>query len=158
MILRPPRSTRTDTLFPYTTLFRSEFASGFFAFAHKFAYPVAEVVQKPVLGLLPIIAAGARGQVGADDAQAVVVGPDDPALAVELGAVHAQVDGVGGLRRVDADAAVAFFIGMAEVSQVAGWVALFVGQVVGVDLDFLHAPALGQHGRQASRERSENVW
>src|SRR3546814_11279451 len=26
MIRRPPRSTRTDTLFPYTTLFRSEFA------------------------------------------------------------------------------------------------------------------------------------
>src|SRR3546814_16965191 len=26
MILRPPRSTRTDTLFPYTTLFRSSFA------------------------------------------------------------------------------------------------------------------------------------
>src|SRR3546814_946100 len=25
MIRRPPRSTRTDTLFPYTTLFRSEF-------------------------------------------------------------------------------------------------------------------------------------
>src|SRR3546814_5574574 len=28
MIRRPPRSTRTDTLFPYTTLFRSE--RGFF--------------------------------------------------------------------------------------------------------------------------------
>src|SRR3546814_6828221 len=27
MILRPPRSTRTDTLFPYTTLFRSIAAS-----------------------------------------------------------------------------------------------------------------------------------
>src|SRR3546814_19588021 len=27
MIRRPPRSTRTDTLFPYTTLFRSAFAS-----------------------------------------------------------------------------------------------------------------------------------
>src|SRR3546814_15763527 len=26
MIRRPPRSTRTDTLFPYTTLFRSHFA------------------------------------------------------------------------------------------------------------------------------------
>src|SRR3546814_1011486 len=26
MIRRPPRSTRTDTLFPYTTLFRSIFA------------------------------------------------------------------------------------------------------------------------------------
>src|SRR3546814_3484581 len=28
MIRRPPRSTRTDTLFPYTTLFRSTIASG----------------------------------------------------------------------------------------------------------------------------------
>src|SRR3546814_14879468 len=26
MIRRPPRSTRTDTLFPYTTLFRSRFS------------------------------------------------------------------------------------------------------------------------------------
>src|SRR3546814_14139182 len=26
MIRRPPRSTRTDTLFPYTTLFRSDIA------------------------------------------------------------------------------------------------------------------------------------
>src|SRR3546814_9732864 len=28
MIRRPPRSTRTDTLFPYTTLFRSEHGDG----------------------------------------------------------------------------------------------------------------------------------
>src|SRR3546814_3444636 len=28
MILRPPRSTRTDTLFPYTTLFRSRHLLG----------------------------------------------------------------------------------------------------------------------------------
>src|SRR3546814_17142903 len=28
MIRRPPRSTRTDTLFPYTTLFRSRVAAG----------------------------------------------------------------------------------------------------------------------------------
>src|SRR3546814_13106361 len=28
MIRRPPRSTRTDTLFPYTTLFRSESPDG----------------------------------------------------------------------------------------------------------------------------------
>src|SRR3546814_4499648 len=28
MIRRPPRSTRTDTLFPYTTLFRSEIGDG----------------------------------------------------------------------------------------------------------------------------------
>src|SRR3546814_8677888 len=30
MIRRPPRSTRTDTLFPYTTLFRSGTGFGFF--------------------------------------------------------------------------------------------------------------------------------
>src|SRR3546814_6771772 len=30
MIRRPPRSTRTDTLFPYTTLFRSNVCSLFF--------------------------------------------------------------------------------------------------------------------------------
>src|SRR3546814_1410873 len=28
MIRRPPRSTRTDTLFPYTTLFRSQVGAG----------------------------------------------------------------------------------------------------------------------------------
>src|SRR3546814_3484369 len=28
MIRRPPRSTRTDTLFPYTTLFRSQYSAG----------------------------------------------------------------------------------------------------------------------------------
>src|SRR3546814_2220393 len=31
MIRRPPRSTRTDTLFPYTTLFRSPAMQGRFA-------------------------------------------------------------------------------------------------------------------------------
>src|SRR3546814_5929913 len=40
IIRRPPRSTRTDTLFPYTTLFRSgdalaEGAEGAFAFAYS---------------------------------------------------------------------------------------------------------------------------
>src|SRR3546814_9741649 len=34
MIRRPPRSTRTDTLFPYTTLFRSEEAVGVEGVAH----------------------------------------------------------------------------------------------------------------------------
>src|SRR3546814_18773772 len=33
MIRRPPRSTRTDTLFPYTTLFRSEIEPEDFAFS-----------------------------------------------------------------------------------------------------------------------------
>src|SRR3546814_4502460 len=34
MIRRPPRSTRTDTLFPYTTLFRSQ-RLGELAFLHQ---------------------------------------------------------------------------------------------------------------------------
>src|SRR3546814_604764 len=33
MIRRPPRSTRTDTLFPYTTLFRSRRARGYVDYA-----------------------------------------------------------------------------------------------------------------------------
>src|SRR3546814_2920429 len=38
MIRRPPRSTRTDTLFPYTTLFRSSvtFCDHFFMGLHSF--------------------------------------------------------------------------------------------------------------------------
>src|SRR3546814_16935572 len=44
MIRRPPRSTRTDTLFPYTTLFRSVHASG--------------------AGLVAVIAAGALAVIG----------------------------------------------------------------------------------------------
>src|SRR3546814_5790625 len=35
MIRRPPRSTRTDTLFPYTTLFRSDRTSVWFDMRYK---------------------------------------------------------------------------------------------------------------------------
>src|SRR3546814_9519798 len=35
MIRRPPRSTRTDTLFPYTTLFRSRLAGWTIAVARR---------------------------------------------------------------------------------------------------------------------------
>src|SRR3546814_9700251 len=35
MILRPPRSTRTDTLFPYTTLFRADAAERLFGDAEQ---------------------------------------------------------------------------------------------------------------------------
>src|SRR3546814_18364007 len=41
MIRRPPRSTRTDTLCPYTTLFRSRFGSGI---------PSSESQKMPYLG------------------------------------------------------------------------------------------------------------
>src|SRR3546814_2620144 len=43
MILRPPRSTRTDTLFPYTTLFRS--AQAFFSGLKYKHGPAIEVTR-----------------------------------------------------------------------------------------------------------------
>src|SRR3546814_15738216 len=46
MILRPPRSTRTDTLFPYTTLFRSAVAPGA-ATAPTTTSPGATLSTKP---------------------------------------------------------------------------------------------------------------
>src|SRR3546814_13012089 len=41
MIPRPPRSTRTDTLFPYTTLFRSLLKSGARAMMNTSPEPVS---------------------------------------------------------------------------------------------------------------------
>src|SRR3546814_10104143 len=45
MIRRPPRSTRTDTLFPYTTLFRSQFFI-LFAFLAFFSGVLPFIVEK----------------------------------------------------------------------------------------------------------------
>src|SRR3546814_5506611 len=45
MIRRPPRSTRTDTLFPYTTLFRSE-ASLALSASDRLPTPIDEVTSK----------------------------------------------------------------------------------------------------------------
>src|SRR3546814_15520338 len=47
MIRRPPRSTRTDTLFPYTTLFRSSSVAEFWAMlARTGLSPLSEVGQQ----------------------------------------------------------------------------------------------------------------
>src|SRR3546814_18356885 len=48
MILRPPRSTRTYTLFPYTTLFRSRLEHAAPA-RHRVRHSVLEPAQLPVL-------------------------------------------------------------------------------------------------------------
>src|SRR3546814_2299970 len=42
MIRRPPRSTRTDTLFPYTTLFRSELTAGTRVGIHRYSFPAGK--------------------------------------------------------------------------------------------------------------------
>src|SRR3546814_10115424 len=47
MIRRPPRSTRTDTLFPYTTLFRSELIVRLLLFrSHRQVFLEAEVSSR----------------------------------------------------------------------------------------------------------------
>src|SRR3546814_11684438 len=51
MIRRPPRSTRTDTLFPYTTLFRSLALSD--AHAHPFDHHVGDLVAAALLDQPP---------------------------------------------------------------------------------------------------------
>src|SRR3546814_15896449 len=56
MIRRPPRSKRTDTLFPYTTLFRS---------AAGAAGPCRALLDRAVRAL-PAVGAGAGGDAGRD--------------------------------------------------------------------------------------------
>src|SRR3546814_7103169 len=70
MIRRPPRSTRTDTLFPYTTLFRSNFgmpkpegyrkALRLMKLAEKFNLPILTFIDTP--GAYPGIDAEERNQ------------------------------------------------------------------------------------------------
>src|SRR3546814_4827763 len=48
MILRPPRSTRTDTLFPYTTLFRSGLIAQLANLSpHPESVPINNLVKVP---------------------------------------------------------------------------------------------------------------
>src|SRR3546814_17730304 len=56
MIRRPPRSTRTDTLFPYTTLFRSLLPPSMAEFQHP-GMPAPDSMP----GRLRKLAGGARG-------------------------------------------------------------------------------------------------
>src|SRR3546814_12957431 len=51
MIRRPPRSTRTDTLFPYTTLFRSHIELACDIFDHRHRQPALRLGFRPDLAL-----------------------------------------------------------------------------------------------------------
>src|SRR3546814_1140837 len=78
MIRRPPRSTRTDTLFPYTTLFRS------YPFL-LFAYAAREIVasgnrNKPILVILFLFAIAC-----ALDHAAMMGALADPAIGMRTG-------------------------------------------------------------------------
>src|SRR3546814_5597262 len=59
MIRRPPRSTRTDTLFPYTTLFRSDVLETLGQVRHERFYVVdvntTFVIKRHLHGLLRLV-------------------------------------------------------------------------------------------------------
>src|SRR3546814_13449051 len=60
MMRRPPGSTRTDTLFPYTTLFRSALLWGWPVFLGGRSKRSATLT----VGLAPLVQAGAQLQTG----------------------------------------------------------------------------------------------
>src|SRR3546814_14962406 len=86
MLRRPPRSTRTDTLFPYTTLFRSHLRRGgrreavdadvvFLAlYAQRLHQPDERHLRRAVIGL-PEIAVEARRRGGHHDAAEATFAP-----------------------------------------------------------------------------------
>src|SRR3546814_11295664 len=76
MIRRPPRSTRTDTLFPYTTLFRSRLGK-VDRRAESLAQLAADVGRQNAIGITLIV--GAEAQIVADGQLFIgVIGTDQP--------------------------------------------------------------------------------
>src|SRR3546814_20488946 len=58
MIRRPPRSTRTDTLFPYTTLFRSLILAVWTAVVAGLSRKLPDEVVARVLGIMGLVSVG----------------------------------------------------------------------------------------------------
>src|SRR3546814_13041655 len=79
MIRRPPRSTRTDTLFPYTTLFRSPSTAHQKAAVSTTIPASAQYCQKRLGGQLPPMLSGFLAEIHRDDVR--------PVLAGHLGAI-----------------------------------------------------------------------
>src|SRR3546814_19072305 len=104
MIRRPPRSTRTDTLFPYTTLFRSSWRPPVAGFA---GIPIPRCWSRPAsAGALPLLSAGStdlRFRTVAPGRADAVAGPRPAGRAAALlgvgqrpPTVRLGVEGAGG--------------------------------------------------------------
>src|SRR3546814_13541392 len=98
MIRRPPRSTRTDTLFPYTTLFRSSFvgcrAAPILALLVSRRERLCrrddhhvEVARAQALDVLRGVDK-ARPHLDAEAAQIEEEGQENPLLALKIGRAH----------------------------------------------------------------------
>src|SRR3546814_2122774 len=107
MIRRPPRSTRTDTLFPYTTLFRSIQHRQLAALQPIGAVRidlVHHIDERPVAGdQQPPLAIGRKAHVlavkrlGCGDRPSLIAGTFhvEAGLALALSAVHAIIERAG---------------------------------------------------------------
>src|SRR3546814_19466034 len=81
MIRRPPRSTRTDTLFPYTTLFRSWLSAGLASGVGELADPCTTITRPAGVGLvLTLTAKSALAPAARDAAVQVNVAERGPPL------------------------------------------------------------------------------
>src|SRR3546814_9697444 len=98
MLRRPPRATRTDTLFPYTTLFRSQIL----AYRHPGHRPVPAGPGDQPAGRRPARCHGAGGP-GMSGDTAMTSGPGEaPLLAVrdlyvDLPLEHGMLHAVRGI-------------------------------------------------------------
>src|SRR3546814_18439337 len=93
MIRRPPRSTRTDTLFPYTTLFRSRYSISFTGAAGLPITKLPAAVWVTVRVQSPACGAGAA-------APASITTPISASNRV-MNAITVLVENGGGVRRSD---------------------------------------------------------
>src|SRR3546814_17327989 len=85
MILRPPRSTRTDSLFPYTTLFRSYRNLG----ASYVQTGLAIDPHRPESGCMRFIPGShLRGDLGLDESTEVLGTSMSDAVLHEIGRAH----------------------------------------------------------------------
>src|SRR3546814_13494615 len=92
MIRRPPRSTRTDTLFPYTTLFRS-------AFEHTIEHVDLVIELVTVGAFVRVVAADRRGTT--DALQARRIQPGGATIGAGTGLVVHEDIRTGKPRRCD---------------------------------------------------------
>src|SRR3546814_4042441 len=107
MIRRPPRSTRTDTLFPYTTLFRSRGEQG----GQQGERPITEMNRRP--GQRPQPDEGQEGNRDLDQA----AGGAGVAIGCQKGdpLLHAGGGGLGGAGLASLSHVIVSEIGRAQV-------------------------------------------
>src|SRR3546814_18643878 len=97
MIRRPPRSTRTDTLFPYTTLFRSVYYHGQRTLADETGVPytVTHVsLQEAAVTRRDADLKGRRDRRGAQKVCRRIVGRSASRRSVELVALLQWADSI----------------------------------------------------------------